>query len=391
MQDVYIVAAKRTPVGNLMGSLASLPAHKLGSTVIKAVLEQTSVPADAVGEVVMGQVLVGGQGMNPVRQAALDAGLSIETPAWGVSHVCGSGMKSIALGATSIANGIYDIVIAGGQESMSMASHAAYVRAGQKMGSMEMVDMMLNDGLTDAFSKALMGVTAENVAKKYNLSRDAQDEYALNSQQKASNAQKSGRFKDEIAPVTIKVKREDVLFSDDEFIKHDAAKDALAKLRPAFDKEGTVTAGNASGINDGAAVVMLASKEALKKYNLKPLARIVGFGQGGVAPELMGTGPIAAVPKALAQAGWKLDDLDLIESNEAFAATSMSVDVELKWDLNKVNVNGGSIAIGHPIGASGARIVTTLVHEMQKRSAKKGLATMCIGGGMGVAICLEGC
>ncbi|MDF2965877.1 MAG: acetyl-CoA acetyltransferase [Rickettsiaceae bacterium] len=388
---VYIVSAKRTAIGSFLGGLSSLSVVSLGAEVIKALIEETKVVPSEISEVILGHVLVGGLGQNPARQSAMSAGLPMEVPAYGVSHVCGSGLKAVALGMQAIQNGDSKVVIAGGQESMSNAMHAALVRTGVKMGNGTLVDMMQYDGLTDAFSNVPMGITAENIAKKFNIYRQMQDEFAYGSQQKAFAAQNSGKFNDEIVPITIKSRKGDVIFDKDEFIRPDTTLETLAKLRPAFDKEGTVTAGNASGINDGAACVMLVSEEILKTYNLKPLARLTSYAQAGVDPSIMGTGPIPAVKKALDKANWNIQDLDLIEANEAFAAQAISVNQGLGWDISKVNVNGGAIALGHPIGASGARVLVTLVHEMQKRKAKKGVATLCIGGGMGIAMCIEGC
>jgi acetyl-CoA C-acetyltransferase len=390
-KEVYIVAAKRTAIGTFLGGLSSLSAVNLGVEVLKAVLHETKVAPEKISEVILGHVLVGGLGQNPARQASIHAGIPMEVPAYCVSHVCGSGLKSVALGMQAIRTGDSNIVLAGGQESMSTTLHAAFIRSGVKMGNGSLVDMMQYDGLTDAFSNVAMGITAENIAKKYNISRETQDQFALNSQQKAAAAQSSGRFNDEIIPITIKSRKGDVVFDKDEFIRGDTTLETLAKLRPAFDKEGTVTAGNASGINDGAAAVMLVSEDMLKAHNLKPLAKIISYAQAGVDPTIMGTGPVPAVKKALEKAGWNIQDLDLIEANEAFAAQAISVNQELGWDASKVSVNGGAIALGHPIGASGARVLVTLVHEMQKRKAKKGVATLCIGGGQGIAMCIEGC
>ncbi|PWR25097.1 acetyl-CoA C-acetyltransferase [Zavarzinia aquatilis] len=389
MTDVVIVAAARTPVGSFNGSFADVPAHVLGQTVINELLKRSGVSAADVSEVILGQILAAGQGQNPARQAAVNAGLPVEVPAWGINQLCGSGLRAVALGFQAVKNGDSAVVIAGGQESMSQAQHAAYLRAGSKMGDVKFLDTMLRDGLTDAFYGYHMGVTAENVARQWQLTREEQDAFALASQNKAEAAQAAGRFKDEIVPVTIKTRKGDVVVSDDEYIRKGATLDMMAKLRPAFDKEGTVTAGNASGINDGAAGVVLMSAEEAKKRGLTPLARIVSWGQAGVDPKIMGTGPIPASRAALKAAGWSVDDLDLIEANEAFAAQALAVNKDLGWDTSKVNVNGGAIAIGHPIGASGARVLVTLLHEMQKRDAKKGLATLCIGGGMGIALTVE--
>ena len=389
MTDVVIVAAARTPVGSFNGAFADVPAHVLGETVIKELLARSGVPAADISEVILGQILSAGQGQNPARQAAVNAGLPVEVPAWGMNQLCGSGLRAVALGFQAVKNGDSAVVIAGGQESMSMAQHAAHLRAGAKMGDLKLIDTMLKDGLTDAFYGYHMGITAENVARQWQLTREEQDAFALASQNKAEAAQASGRFKDEIVPVTIKTRKGEVVVSDDEYIRKGATIEMMAKLRPAFDKEGTVTAGNASGINDGAAGVVLMSAEEAKKRGLTPLARIVSWGQAGVDPKIMGTGPIPASRAALKAAGWTVDDLDLIEANEAFAAQALAVNKDLGWDVSKVNVNGGAIAIGHPIGASGARVLVTLLHEMQKRDAKKGLATLCIGGGMGVALTVE--
>ena len=387
--EVVIVAAARTPVGSFNGGLAPLPAHELGAIVVKAALERAGVPATAVSEVILGQVLTAAQGQNPARQASIKAGLPIESPAWTVNQVCGSGLRTVALGAQAIANGDSDVVVAGGHESMSQSVHAAHLRNGQRMGNMEFVDTMIKDGLWDAFNGYHMGMTAENVAKQFQITRQEQDEFAVASQNKAEAAQKSGKFKDEIVPVTISTRKGDVVVSEDEYIRHGATIDAMTKLKPAFAKDGTVTAGNASGINDGAAAVVLMSAAKAKAEGKTPLARIVSWAQAGVDPSIMGTGPIPASKLALEKAGWTPADLDLIEANEAFAAQAIAVNKGLGWDTSKVNVNGGAIAIGHPIGASGTRILVTLLHEMQKRDAKKGLATLCIGGGMGIAMCVE--
>lgn len=388
-KNIVIVEGVRTPIGNFLGGLSSLPSYKLGETVLSEILKRTDVKAEDVSEVILGQVLGAGAGMNPARQASINAGLPIETPAWGVNQVCGSGLRAVALGYQAIKNGDSSIVIAGGQESMSQSSHAINLRFGTKMGNASMVDTMISDGLTDAFGSCHMGVTAENVAKKFNISREEQDEFSASSQNKAEAAQKEGRFVDEIIPVTIAGRKGDTVVEADEFPRHGTTAEGLAKLRPAFDKNGTVTAGNASGINDGAAVVMLMSEEEAEQRKLKPLARIASWAHAGVPPEIMGTGPIPASRAALKKAGWKVDDLDLIEANEAFAAQAISVNRELGWDIKKVNVNGGAVALGHPIGASGCRILITLLHEMKRRDAKKGLATLCIGGGMGIAMCVE--
>ncbi|MFI4980826.1 MAG: acetyl-CoA C-acetyltransferase [Nevskiales bacterium] len=389
MDDIVIVSAARTPVGSFSGALGTLPAHSLGTVALRAAFERARVDAGDVDEVILGQVLAGGEGQNPARQAARAAGVPDGKTAFGINQVCGSGLRAVALAAQQIRTGESAIVAAGGMESMSMSRHAAYLRAGQKMGGIEFIDTMLKDGLWDAFHGYHMGNTAENVATKYQITREEQDRFALASQQKASAAQKSGRFKDEIAPVTVKTRKGDVIVSDDEYIRHDASMESMAKLRPAFSKDGTVTAANASGINDGAAVLVLMSASEAAKRGLQPLARIAAFATAGVDPAMMGTGPIPATRKAMARAGWKVEELDLVEANEAFAAQALAVNKDLGWDTGKVNVNGGAIAIGHPIGASGARVLVTLLHEMGKRNVKKGLATLCIGGGMGVAMCVE--
>jgi acetyl-CoA C-acetyltransferase len=389
MEDIVIVSAARTPVGSFNGAFASVPAHHLGVVAIKAALERAGLSPEDVDEVILGQVLTAGQGQNPARQAAILAGIPQERTAFGINQVCGSGLRAVALAAAQIATGQADIIVAGGQESMSQSTHCAYLRAGQKMGDLNMVDTMIKDGLWDAFNGYHMGVTAENVAAQYQVTREQQDQFAAGSQQKASAAQKAGRFKDEIAAVTVKGRKGDTVVSDDEYIRHDSTVEAMAKLRPAFNKEGTVTAGNASGLNDGAAaLVVMTAKEAAKR-GLTPLARIAGFATVGVDPKVMGTGPIHASRKLLAKTGWKPADLDVVEANEAFAAQAYAVNQEMGWDPAKVNVNGGAIAIGHPIGASGARVLTTLLHELQKRDGHKGLATLCIGGGMGVAMAVE--
>ena len=386
--DIVIVSAARTPVGAFNGSLSSLPAHDLGKVAITAALQRAGVEAPRVSEVILGQILTAGQGQNPARQASIAAGIPVETPAWGVNQLCGSGLRAVALGYQAILNGDSDIVVAGGQESMSQAPHAAHLRNGTKMGGLEMVDTMIKDGLWDAFNGYHMGNTAENVAKKWQITRQMQDEFAVASQNKAEAAQKAGKFKDEIVAVTIKSRKGDIVVDSDEYPKHGTTMDSIAKLRPAFDKEGSVTAGNASGINDGAAAVVLMKASEAAKLGKTPLARIVSWAQAGVDPSIMGTGPIPASRAALKKAGWKHDDLDLVEANEAFAAQAW-VNKDLGWDTSKVNVNGGAIAIGHPIGASGARVLVTLLHEMQRRGSKKGLATLCIGGGMGIAMCVE--
>lgn len=391
MTEIVIVAACRTALGNFGGSLAKVPAPELGATVIRALLARTGVAPEAVSEVILGNVLIAGLGQNPARQALRKAGLPDATPALTINQVCGSGLKAVALGMQSILSGENEIVIAGGQENMSAAPHVLNnSRDGIRMGNGVLVDSMVYDGLTDVYNQYHMGVTAENVAKKYGISREEQDALALASQQKATAARAAGRFKDEIVPVTIPQKKGDpLMFDADEFIKADATAESLAKLRPAFDKEGTVTAGNASGINDGAAAVMLMTAEKAAALGLKPLATIKATASAGVDPAIMGIGPVPATKKALERAGWKIEDLDLIEANEAFAAQALGVARELKWDMSKVNVNGGAIALGHPIGASGCRVLVTLLHEMVRRDAKKGLATLCIGGGMGVALLVE--
>jgi acetyl-CoA C-acetyltransferase len=387
--DVVIVSAARTPVGSFNGAFANVPAHELGKTAILAALQRAGVEAGRVSEVILGQVLTAGQGQNPARQASIAAGIPIETPAWGINQVCGSGLRAVALGYQAILNGDSDIVVAGGQESMSLSQHAQHLRAGVKMGNFELVDTMIKDGLWDAFNGYHMGVTAENVAKQWQITRQMQDDFAVASQNKAEAAMKAGKFKDEIAAVTIKGRKGDTVVDTDEYPKAGVTLDSISKLRPAFDKEGTVTAASASGINDGAAVLVLMRASEAAKLGKTPLARIASWAQAGVDPKVMGSGPIPASRAALKKAGWSPQDLDLIEANEAFAAQACAVNKDLGWDTAKVNVNGGAIAIGHPIGASGARILTTLLYEMQKRDAKKGLATLCIGGGMGIALCVE--
>jgi acetyl-CoA C-acetyltransferase len=388
-EDVVIVSAARTPVGSFNGSLSSVPAHTLGEVAIRAALDRAHVPPADVDEVIMGQVLSAGEGQNPARQAAVAAGIPIEATAWGLNQVCGSGLRAVAVGAQQIKSGDADIIVAGGQESMSLAPHVAHLRNGQKMGNIEFIDSMIKDGLWEAFNGYHMGTTAENVARQWQITREEQDKFATHSQNKAEAAKKAGKFKDEIVPVTIKTRKGETVVSEDEYIREGAKLEDAAKLRPAFDKEGTVTAGNASGINDGAAALVLMSAAEAKKRKLKPLARIASWATAGVDPKIMGSGPIPASRKALEKAGWKVSDLDLIEANEAFAAQALAVNKDLAIDTGKVNVNGGAIAIGHPIGASGARILVTLLHEMQKRDAKKGRATLCIGGGMGIAMCVE--
>ena len=389
MTEIVIASAARTPVGSFNGAFAALPAHVLGTVAIKAAMERAGVKAEEVDEVILGQILTAGAGQNPARQAAVAAGIPVERTAFGINQLCGSGLRAVALAAQQIATGDAALVVAGGQESMTQAPHCANLRAGQKMGDLAMVDTMIKDGLWDAFNGYHMGNTAENVAQKYQLTRQEQDEFAASSQRKAGEAMKAGRFKDEIAPVTVKGRKGDTVVENDEYPKPETTFEVLTKLRPAFSKEGTVTAGNASGINDGAAATVVMSAEEAKKRGIKPLARIVSWATAGVDPSIMGTGPIPASRKALQKAGWSIGDLDLIEANEAFAAQACAVNKDLGWDPSKVNVNGGAIALGHPIGASGARVLTTLLYEMQRRGAKKGLATLCIGGGMGVAMCVE--
>ncbi len=389
MTDVVIVSAARTPIGAFNGALSSLPAHELGKIAIVEALKRAKVDTKDVSEVILGHVLTAGAGQNPARQAAIQAGIPVERTAYVINQVCGSGLRTVALGFQAIRNGDSEIVVAGGQESMSLAPHCMHLRSGTKMGDTQMIDTMIKDGLWDAFNGYHMGVTAENVAEKWQITREAQDKFATASQNKAEAAQKAGRFRDEIVPVTIATRKGDVVVADDEYPKHGTQMETLAKLRPAFKKDGTVTAGNASGINDGAAALVLMSAENAAKRGLKPLARIASWATAGVDPALMGSGPIPASRAALAKAGWRADDLDLIEANEAFAAQACAVNKDLGFDTAKVNVNGGAIALGHPIGASGARILVTLLHEMQKRNAKKGLATLCIGGGMGIALTVE--
>ncbi len=389
MPEIVIVSAARTPVGSFNGALATLPAHQLGSIAIGAAIKRAGLTPSDIDEVIMGQVLQAGAGQGPARQASVNAGVPVESPAWSVNQLCGSGLRAVALGAQQIAAGDADIVVAGGQESMSQSPHAAHLRNGQKMGDLGFVDTMIKDGLWDAFHGYHMGQTAENIASRWQITREDQDRFAVASQNKAEAAQKAGRFAGEIAPVTIKGRKGDTIVDQDEFIRHGTTYESVSGLRPAFAKEGSVTAANASGLNDGAAAVVLMTADEAARRGLKPLARIASWAHAGVDPEIMGTGPIPATRKALEKAGWTVADLDLIESNEAFAAQSLSVVRELGFDAAKVNVNGGAIAIGHPIGASGARILTTLLHEMKRSGAKKGLATLCVGGGMGVAMCVE--
>jgi len=389
LSDIVITAAKRTPVGSFLGAFSTTPAHVLGQTAIVAALEQAGVSAEEVNEVILGHVLTAGLGQNPARQAAVGAGVPVDRTAFAVNQVCGSGLRAVALAAQAIALGDARIMVAGGQENMSLAPHAQFLRAGQKMGNVSLVDTMIVDGLTDAFNAYHMGITAENLAEKYQISREAQDAFAVGSQNKASAARSSGRFKDEIVPVTVKGRKGDTIVDADEYIRDGATIEAMGGLKPAFKKDGTVTAGNASGLNDGAAALVLMSADEAAKRGATVLGRIAGFATCGVDPSIMGIGPAPASRKALSKAGWSVADLDLIEANEAFAAQALSVSQELGFDPDKVNVNGGAIAIGHPIGASGARVLTTLLYEMGKRDAKKGLATLCIGGGMGVAMCIE--
>ncbi len=389
MTDIVIASAARTPVGAFNGSFASLAASDLGKAAIAAALERAGVDPAAVSEVVLGQVLTAAAGMNPARQASIEAGVPVEAPAWLVNQVCGSGLRAVALGAQAIKNGDASIVVAGGQESMSNAPHAMHLRNGTKMGDAQMIDTMIRDGLWDVFNGYHMGTTAENVARQWQITREVQDAFALASQNKAEAAKKAGRFKDEIVPVTVPNRKGDIVVDTDEYIRDGATIEAIQKLRPAFEKDGTVTAGNASGINDGAAAMVLMSAEEASARGIKPMAQIASWAQAGVDPAIMGSGPIPASRKALELAGWSAEDLDLVEANEAFAAQACAVNKDLDWDIDKVNVNGGAIAIGHPIGASGARVLVTLLYEMQKRDAKKGLATLCIGGGMGIAMCVE--
>jgi acetyl-CoA C-acetyltransferase len=389
MSDIVIAGAARTAIGAFNGTISSLPAHVLGQTVIAEVLRRAKVAPNEVSEVILGQILVGNGGQNPARQASIHAGVPAEVPAWGMNQLCGSGLRAVALGYQAIKTGDAKIIIAGGQESMSQAPHVMHLRNGTKMGDATLLDTMLRDGLLDAFQNYHMGVTAENVAKKWEISRQAQDEFATQSQQKAEAAIKSGKFKDEIVPVKIATKKGETVIDTDEHPKFGTTLESLQKLRPAFDKNGSVTAGNASGINDGAAAVVLMSADEAKRREIKPLARIVSWATVGVDPSIMGSGPIPATRLALKKAGWTHEQLDLIEANEAFAAQALAVNKDLGWDTSKVNVNGGAIALGHPVGASGARVLVTLLHEMQKRGAKRGLATLCIGGGMGIALCVE--
>ncbi|MES3108993.1 acetyl-CoA C-acetyltransferase [Sphingomonas aurantiaca] len=387
--DVVITAAKRTPVGSFLGAFAATPAHELGRIAIEAALEQAGVAGEDVSEVILGQVLTAAQGQNPARQASMAAGVPKEIPAWGVNQVCGSGLRAVALAAQAIQTGDATIVVAGGQESMSLSAHAQSIRGGQKMGNLSLVDTMVSDGLTDVFNGYHMGITAENLAEQYQVTRGEQDAFSVASQNKAEAARGAGRFKDEIAPVTIKGRKGDTVVADDEYIRAGATIESVSGVKPAFKKDGTVTAANASGLNDGAAALVMMRRDEAERRGSTILATIKSWASAGVDPSVMGIGPVPATKRALEKAGWTLADLDLIEANEAFAAQALSVGKELGWDASKVNVNGGAIAIGHPIGASGARVLTTLIYEMQKRDAKRGLATLCIGGGMGIAMCIE--
>ncbi len=390
MEEIYITHAKRSAVGGFLGGLSSIAAPMIGAEVIKALVQESNIPIDAFDEVILGQVLTGGSGQNPARQSVIHAGLPISLPAMTINKVCGSGLSAVALAANAIAAGEADLVIAGGQENMSLAMHGAFMRSGAKFGDIKFTDFMMHDGLTDAFSGRMMGVTAENIATEFDISREAQDALALSSQLKAAKAQKAGKFKGEIVPIEVRRKKEKIIIDQDEGIRGDSTMEGLAKLRTVFKDDGSVTAGNSSTINDGAACLIVASTSALKKYNLQPIARIASYASRGVDPELMGTGPVPASKKALEKAGWNVADLDIIEANEAFAVQAEYVNRQMGWDLGKVNINGGAIALGHPIGASGARVLVTLLHEMRRSKLKKGLATLCIGGGMGIAMCIEG-
>ncbi|TJZ86596.1 acetyl-CoA C-acetyltransferase [Paracoccus hibiscisoli] len=389
MTKAVIVSAARTPVGSFLGAFANVPAHDLGAAVLAEVVRRAGIDPTEVDETILGQVLTAAQGQNPARQAHIKAGLPQESSAWGINQVCGSGLRAVALAAQQVILGDARVMLAGGQESMSLSAHAAYLRAGQKMGDMQFIDTMIRDGLWDAFNNYHMGQTAENVANKWQISRDQQDEFAVASQHKAEAAQKEGRFDDEIVGYTVKTRKGDTVVDKDEYIRHGATIEAMQKLRPAFAKDGSVTAANASGLNDGAAAVMVMTEDEAARRGLTPLARIASYATAGLDPAIMGTGPIPASRKALEKAGWSVGDLDLVEANEAFAAQACAVNKDMGWDPSIVNVNGGAIAIGHPIGASGARVLNTLLFEMRRRDAKKGLATLCIGGGMGVAMCLE--
>lgn len=388
-KPVYITHAKRTAFGSFMGSLSTTAAPMLAAHLIKDILQNSKIDPALVNEVILGQVITGGSGQNPARQTLIHAGIPKEVPGYTINKVCGSGLKSVALAANSIMTGDNEIVIAGGQENMSLGMHGSYIRAGAKFGDIKMVDLMQYDGLTDVFSGVFMGITAENISKQFNISRQEQDEFALSSHKKAAKAQLAGIFKDEILPIEVTIKKTTSLFEHDETVRPDTSLEILSKLRPAFDKNGVVTAGNASSINDGAACLMVVSEEALKKHNLMPLAWIVSYASAGVDPSIMGTAPVPASQKALSKAGWSVNDLEVIEVNEAFAAQSIYVNREMKWDIDKVNINGGAIAIGHPIGASGGRVLITLIHSLRRAKAKKGLVTLCIGGGMGMAMCVE--
>ncbi len=389
MTNVVIASAARTAVGSFTGAFANTPAHDLGAAVLEAVVERAGIEKGEVSETILGQVLTAGQGQNPARQAHINAGLPIEGSAWGINQVCGSGLRAVALGAQHIQLGDADIVAAGGQESMSLSTHVAHLRAGTKMGDVKYIDSMIRDGLWDAFNGYHMGQTAENVAEKFQISREAQDVFAVASQNKAEAAQKAGKFADEITPFVVKTRKGETVVDADEYIRHGATMEAMQKLRPAFTKDGSVTAANASGLNDGAAATLLMSAANAEKRGIQPLARIASYATAGLDPSIMGVGPIHASRKALEKAGWSVEDLDLVEANEAFAAQACAVNKEMGWDPEIVNVNGGAIAIGHPIGASGCRVLNTLLFEMQRRDVKKGLATLCIGGGMGVALCVE--
>ncbi|MCC8406648.1 MAG: acetyl-CoA C-acetyltransferase [Rickettsia endosymbiont of Ecitomorpha arachnoides] len=388
-KPIYVTHAKRTAFGSFMGSLSTTAAPMLAAHLIKDILQNSKIDPALVNEVIVGQVITGGSGQNPARQTLIHAGIPKEVPGYTINKVCGSGLKSVALAANSIMTGDNEIVIAGGQENMSLGMHGSYIRAGAKFGDIKMVDLMQYDGLTDVFSGVFMGITAENISKQFNISRQEQDEFALSSHKKAAKAQLAGIFKDEILPIEVTIKKTTSLFEHDETVRPDTSLEILSKLRPAFDKNGVVTAGNASSINDGAACLMVVSEEALKKHNLMPLARIVSYASAGVDPSIMGTAPVPASQKALSKAGWSVNDLEVIEVNEAFAAQSIYVNREMKWDMDKVNINGGAIAIGHPIGASGGRVLITLIHSLRRAKAKKGLVTLCIGGGMGMAMCVE--
>jgi acetyl-CoA C-acetyltransferase len=389
MKEVYIIDAKRTAIGSFLGSLSGIEAPKLGAEVIKSIIKNNPIIEDKIDEVILGQVITGGKGQNPARQTVIHAGLKNTIPAFTVNKVCGSGLKAVALACSAIMSGQAEIIIAGGQENMSTGLHASLIRMGKKFGDVSMIDTMMYDGLTDAFSGTPMGITAENIAKKFGISRERQDEFSYNSQKKASVALQNGVFMSEIIPISVAKGKEEVLFNQDEGIRPSTTLEGLAKLKPVFDPKGTVTAGSSSTINDGAAMLLIASGEAVKKYNLKPLARIVSFASAGVDPDIMGTGPVPASKLALLKAGWSVEDLDLIEANEAFASQAIYVNDNMQWDTSKVNVNGGAIALGHPIGASGSRVLVSLVSEMLRRKANKGLTTLCIGGGMGIAMCIE--